>query len=91
MAANASMLLLKFPQEDSQFSVTRSTLQSLATRLEMSEVDVIHLALARLTQDQPPSYAPDDGPLSDEVLAALRVHASATHSQRPVVSRKMLF
>lgn len=91
MATDTSKLLLRFHANDSQFGVTRSTLRVLATKLEISEVDVIHLALSRMVRGGSPTYAPDGGPLSAQELAALRVHASIVLPRGALVSRKKLF
>ena len=88
MTADTSMLWLEFREHDSEFGVTRSTLQALAQKLQASEVEVIHLALSRLLLDRLPAYAPDDGPLSEEALTALR--ATVALPLAKVVSRKTL-
>jgi len=89
MTAETSTLLLNFREHDSEFGVTRSTLRALAQKLQVSEVEVIHLALARLLQDRLPAYAADDGPLSERELAALR--ATVALPLAKVISRKTLF
>lgn len=91
MAAETSRLLLTFPKQDSQSGVSRPTLHVLATRLGISECDVIHLALSRMLRADFSAYAPDDGPLSAEEIAALRSHSSAVLPRSKVISRRTLF
>lgn len=87
----SSTLMLDFLEQGLGFRVTRSDLEELAKKLDVSPVDVIHLALRRLLQEIGPGYAPDDGPLSDEELATLRARADAAVSRSTVVSRSALF
>lgn len=91
MSSKIAALLLSFCKQDSEFCVTRNTLILLSKVLGISETEVIHLALSRLAREQLPAYAADDGPLSDEEIAALRAHADAARPQGAVVSRKSLF
>lgn len=89
MTTDTSTLLLEFREHDSEFGLTRSTLRALAQKLQVSEVEVIHLALSRLLQDRFPAYPPDDRPLSEKELTALR--ATVALPQARVISRKTLF
>ena len=86
-----SRLLVKFRDNDTVFGVTRETLKRIALRFNLSETQVIHLAVARLARDELPGYEPDDGPLTDEQMQALRVHAQARLSKSAVLERKSLF
>lgn len=65
-------LILRFDDEDTLFSVSRSTLVEMATKLLLSEEQTIHLALARMRDELMPRYAQDDGPISMEMLEFLR-------------------
>jgi len=65
-------LALRFEDEDTLLSVSRSTLLDMATKLHFSEEQTIHLALARLRDELMPRYAQDDGPSSMEMLEFLR-------------------
>lgn len=65
-------MLFRFRDRDSAFGVTRRTADSLAKHLGMSETQVLHVALARMAREQLPAYEPDDGPLTDRQLAAIR-------------------
>lgn len=63
---------LRFEDEDSLLSVSRSTLVEMATKLLLSEEQTIHLALARMRDELMPRYAQDDGPVPMEMLEFLR-------------------
>ena len=41
-----TQLLLKFRDRDTRYGVTRSTVKSLAAELDVSETQVVHLALS---------------------------------------------
>lgn len=71
-AVKADAMLLRFREKDTAFGVTRRTVQTLAAQLEMSETQVLHVALARMARDTLPAYEPDDGPLTAQQLAAIR-------------------
>jgi len=57
MATRSSMLLLRFHEQDSEFGVTRSTLQELSKKLKISEGEVVHLAVSRMLRERFPAYA----------------------------------
>ena len=65
-------LLFAFRAEDSEHGVTRATVQRMAQIKGLSETALIHLALANLARTTLPWYEPDDGPLTEEQLAAIR-------------------
>lgn len=51
MAAAAENLLVKFRSRDTQFGVTRGTVKALAKELDVSETQVIHMALSKFASD----------------------------------------
>ena len=69
-----TQLLLKFRDRDTRYGdtrygdtrygVTRSTVKSLAEELQVSETQVVHLALSKLAEEVLPAYELDDGPLT---------------------------
>ncbi len=65
-------LLFRFRDRDTAFGVTRRTADTLAKHLGMSETQVLHVALARMAQEQLPAYEQDDGPLTEKQIAAIR-------------------
>ena len=77
-------LLLRYRETDSSYGVTRTTATKLARTLGLSETQVVHVALANLARQALPRYEPDDGPLTDEQLAAIRKRVP----QRGFVSSK---
>ena len=83
-------LLLKFRDADSEFGVTRNTIQRLAKELNMTETSVVHIAMARLAKDLLPSYERDDGPLSAPDRRFIAKEGKAHLPRGKVVSRKSL-
>lgn len=88
---NPSSLLLKFRTRDTQFGVTRRTIKALAKRFDLSETEIIHLALSRLAREELPAYEADDGPLSARDLKAIAKIAAATLPRGQVVGKQTLF
>lgn len=66
------LFVLRFRAEDGLLSVSRATLQDMAARLQLSEVQTVQLALAQLRDEVMPRYVPDDGEVPPEMLAFLR-------------------
>jgi hypothetical protein len=91
MAVTKEELRLSFRAEDMPFGVTRQMLKAMAVKLDMSETQVIHRALAKLASEVLSSYAPDDGPLTARQIKALR-HDAASHLPKGMVlSTETLF
>jgi hypothetical protein len=65
-------LLFRFRNQDTAYGVTRRTAHALASRMGMSETQVLHVALAKMAHDHLPAYEPDNGPLSDKQIAAIK-------------------
>lgn len=61
----ANTVLLRYRNKTTSDGVSRSTVTRLAKTLGMSEMQVIHVALAQFARWTLPSYDPDDGPLTD--------------------------
>jgi len=80
----AAGILLRYRDKDTAYGVTRETTTRLAQTLGLSETQVVHVALANLAQQTLPRYAPDDGPLTNGQMAAIRKLVP----QRGFVSRK---
>ena len=91
MQAFSENLLVKFRAKDTQFGVTRSTVKTLAAELDLSETQVIHMALSKFASDVLPAYAPDDGPLTVKQITALRKDVAKRLPQGKVLSRQDLF
>lgn len=91
MAAAAENLLVKFRSRDTQFGVTRGTVKALAKELDVSETQVIHMALPKFASDVLPAYAPDDGPLTAKQVRALREDAAQHLPKGKLLSRESLF
>ena len=62
----ASSILLRYRESDTAFGVSRTTVTRLAETFDLSETEVIHVALAQFARQTLPSYEPDGGPLTDE-------------------------
>jgi hypothetical protein len=84
-------LLVKFRAKDTSFGVTRHTVKALAAELDVSETQVIHMALSKFAGDVLPAYAPDDGPLTAKQITALRKDAAQHLPKGKVLSKQDLF
>ena len=91
MSTSAPSLLLKFRTRDTQFGVTRETVKNIAAHFDLSETEVVHMALSRLAKEALPAYEPDEGPLSARDIQAMRKIAGATLPKGRVVSKRSLF
>lgn len=91
MPATPSSLLLKFRARDTQFGVTRKTVKAMAAHFDLSETEVVHMALSRMARESLPAYEADEGPLSTRDLAALRKTADAALPKGHVVKKQSLF
>ena len=86
-----TQLLLKFRDRDSRYGVTRSTVESLAAELQVSETQVVHLALSKLAEEVLPAYEPDDGPLTATQLSRVSKLAKAALPVGKVIAKQSLF
>lgn len=91
MPAVADSLLLKFRSQNTRFGVTRETVKALASELDTTETQVVHLALSRLAEEMLPAYEADDGPLTAAQLAIVRKQAKAAIPKGKVVAKQSLF
>jgi hypothetical protein len=91
MSATTSSLLLKFRARNTQFGVTRDTVKAMAAQFDLSETEVVHMALSRMAKDELPTYEADDGPLSAGDLKALAKIADAALPKGKVVRKQSLF
>ena len=91
MSATADSLLLKFRSKDSRFGVTRDTVKALASELDTTETQVVHLALRKLATELLPAYEADDGPLTAAQLAIVRKQAKAAMPKGKVLGKQSLF
>ncbi len=82
---------MKFRGGDSSYGVTRGTVKAISSTLGLTETQVVHIALSKLAQEILPAYEPDDGPLTQQQLAALRRDAKERLAQGEIVSRQSLF
>lgn len=64
--------LFRFRAEDTQFGITKETLEKMGVKLGMDATATIHYALAKLAMQILPAYEADDGPLSDAQLERVR-------------------
>ncbi len=91
MSTATSSLLLKFRARDTQFGVTRETVKTMAAHFDLSETEVVHMALSRMAKEELPAYEADEGPLSARDIKALRTVARATLPKGKVVTKNSLF
>ncbi len=90
-AVEPKNLLLGFRTRDTEFGITRATLKTMATQFDLSETQVVHVALARMAQDELPAYEADDGPLTARDLAAVKKIAAKSMPTGKVLSKTSLF
>ncbi|MCA0241894.1 MAG: hypothetical protein LCI02_13640 [Proteobacteria bacterium] len=91
MPAATSSLLLKFRTRDTPFGVTRETVKAMAARFDLSETEVVHMALSRMAQEELPAYEADEGPLSARDLQAVNKAAAAKRPKGKVLRKQSLF
>ncbi len=91
MPATTSSLLLKFRRRDTQFGVTRETVKAMAERFDVSETEVVHMALSRLAKEELPAYEADDGPLTAHDVKQLRKVSGTALPNGRVVKKRPLF
>ena len=91
MPATPSSLLLKFRTRDTQFGVTRQTVKAMAARFDLSETEIVHMALSRMAKEELPAYEADDGPLSAPDFKTLGKIAGAALPKGRVVKKQSLF
>lgn len=91
MPAAVDSLLLKFRAKDTRFGVTRATVKALASELDTTETQVVHMALSKLADEILPAYAADDGPLTASQLASVQNRANAQLPQGDVLDKQSLF
>ena len=84
-------LLVKFRAKDTRFGVTRNTVKTLAAELDVSETQVIHMALSKFADDNLPAYEPDDGPLTAKQMTAIRKDAAKHLPRGKVLESQDLF
>jgi hypothetical protein len=89
--AEKAGFLLKFRAADSSYGVTRGTVKAISNALGLTETQVVHIALSKLAQEVLPAYEPDDGPLTQQQLAALRRDAKERLAKGEILSRQSLF
>ena len=84
-------LLLKFRAKDTRLGVTRKTVKALASELDVTETQVVHIALSKLAEETLPAYKPDDGPLTARQMASVRRIAKASMPKGKVLDEQSLF
>jgi len=91
MPTAVDSLLLKFRSKDGRFGVTRKTVKALASQLDTTETQVVHLALSKLAEELLPAYEADDGPLTARQLSNVRKMAKASMPKGKVLGKQRLF
>ncbi len=93
MPTAVDSLLLKFRSKDGRFGVTRKTgaVKALASQLDTTETQVVHLALSKLAEEMLPAYEADDGPLTARQLSNVRKMAKASMPKGKVLGKQRLF
>jgi len=91
VASVADSLLLKFRSKNTRFGVTRETVKALASELDTTETQVVHMALSKLAEETLPAYEADDGPLSASQLARVRRRAKSAMPKGNAAAKQTLF
>lgn len=65
-------MLVRFRPKDAKHAVTRTTVRKIAGRLGVTDTEAVHYALASLRDRLLPAYEPDDGPLTETEIKAIR-------------------
>jgi hypothetical protein len=63
----------------------------MAARFDLSETEIVHMALSRLAKEELPAYEADDGPLSASDLKGLGKAAVTMLPKGKVVKKRSLF
>jgi hypothetical protein len=72
-------VLLRLRKQDTPLGVSSETIERLIQKSGMSKTEVIHLALREYADRVLPRYELDDGPLTDQQIAAIRAASPASH------------
>lgn len=68
----STKLLLQFRRQESAHAVSRQTVRKMADMLGFNETETTLFALARLRDQLLANYEPDDGPVPDKVIEAIK-------------------
>ena len=71
-AKTTDKMLLQFRAKESANAVSRRTVRKMAEMLGFNETETALFALARLRDQLLPAYEPDEGPLSPQVIRAIK-------------------
>jgi hypothetical protein len=91
MAIAQDSLLVKFRTRDTSYGVTRATVKALAGELDITETQVIHIAISKFAQAVLPAYQPDEGPLTARQVTALRKDVQTRLPRGKVLQTEELF
>ena len=71
-AVKPKAVLFRYRDADSVVGVSRGTAGKLARKLGLNETQVLHFAMASLARLELPQYEPDDAPLNQGDINAIR-------------------
>jgi hypothetical protein len=71
-AESRDTLLLHYRAKDTPNGITRNTVLLVADSLGLTETQLVHQALAQFVARALPQYEPENGPLSERAIAAIR-------------------
>ena len=66
-------------------------LEAMAERFDVSETEVVHMALSRMAKEELPAYEADDGPLTTRDAKLLRKISDTALPRGKVVRKQSLF
>jgi hypothetical protein len=89
IAEKSESFLLRLRKQDTPTGVSLSTIELLMRQTGLSKTEIAHLALRQLADRYLPKYELDDGPLTQEQIAAIRAASPATDIPEERVTRRL--
>lgn len=78
VAKPASSFLVRLKTQDTPTGVTPATIERLSEQTGLTKTEIVHLALRQFADRYLPRYEQDEGPLTDDQLAAIRAASPAS-------------
>ena len=83
--------LYEKPEDIEDWGITWSDLQRMCQKTQLSEEDVIHLALKSLLAREDSLHPPDDGPITEEQAQKIQQYANSKGARPDFPPDKKLF
>lgn len=75
---STSSFLVRLRKQDTPTGVTPATIELLSEQTGLTKTEIVHLALRQFADRYLPRYEPDDGPLTEAQLDAIRAASPAS-------------